>query len=84
MLKSTGIVRKIDELGRFVLPMEMRKMMGIEIKDPMEVYFDSETQSIILKQYKPGCVFCGSVDGTKLFKGHYVCKECVKGAKENI
>ncbi|HAH96722.1 MAG TPA: AbrB family transcriptional regulator, partial [Firmicutes bacterium] len=54
MLKSTGIVRKIDELGRFVLPMEMRKMMGIEIKDPMEVYFDSETQSIILKQYKPG------------------------------
>jgi len=59
-LKATGIVRKIDNLGRLVLPKELRKTMNIDIKDPMEIYVDND--KIILKKYQPACIFCGSSD----------------------
>ncbi|HBP64863.1 MAG TPA: AbrB family transcriptional regulator, partial [Desulfosporosinus sp.] len=58
MMKSTGIVRKVDELGRIVLPMELRRTLGIAEKDAMEIYVDQE--KIILKKYEPACVFCGN------------------------
>jgi len=58
MMKATGIVRKVDELGRIVLPIELRRTLGIDEKDPLEIYVDQE--KIILKKYEPACVFCGN------------------------
>ena len=74
MMKSTGIVRRADELGRIVIPMELRKKMGIEEKDPMEIYV--EGNNIILRKYEPSCTFCGSCEDTILHKGKIICKKC--------
>lgn len=56
MLKSTGVVRKIDELGRIVIPMELRRTMDIHTGDPIAIFVDGE--SIILQKYQPGCFLC--------------------------
>jgi len=76
ILKSTGIVRKVDELGRVVIPIELRRTLGIDIKDPIEIYVDGE--SIILKKYQPACIFCDSADNVTVFKGKNVCADCIK------
>ena len=73
-MKSTGIVRKVDELGRIVLPIELRRTLGIEIKDALEISVDS--QYIILSKYEPSCVFCGSNKDVKAFKNKKVCAKC--------
>jgi len=75
MIKSTGIVRKVDELGRVVLPIELRRTLGISEKDPLEIYVDGE--KIILKKYEPACIFCGSAEDVQVFKGKNVCLECM-------
>jgi transcriptional pleiotropic regulator of transition state genes len=75
-MKATGIVRKVDELGRIVLPIELRRTLDIDIKDPLEIYVDGE--SILLKKYQPACVFCGSSDDIKQVKGKNICANCVK------
>ena len=83
-MKATGIVRKIDDLGRIVLPKELRKTMNIDVKDPVEIYVD-EDDKIILKKYQPACVFCGNAEDTIEYKGKIVCGECVdqmSGEKE--
>ncbi|MFW5998195.1 MAG: AbrB/MazE/SpoVT family DNA-binding domain-containing protein [bacterium] len=80
-MKSTGIVRKIDDLGRMVIPVELRKTMNINKKDPMEIYVDEE--KIILKKYEPACIFCGNADETFEFKGKTVCKDCLDDINEN-
>jgi transcriptional pleiotropic regulator of transition state genes len=74
-MKSTGIVRKVDELGRIVIPMELRRTLGIAEKDPVEIFVDGE--HIILRKYTPGCDFCGNVASvfTELH-GKLVCKSC--------
>ncbi|KUO52328.1 MAG: AbrB family transcriptional regulator [Desulfitibacter sp. BRH_c19] len=74
MLKATGIVRKVDDLGRIVIPIELRRTLGIDEKDGLEIYVDSE--KIVLKKYEPACVFCGSADNINNFKGKIVCSEC--------
>ncbi|MDK2802402.1 MAG: AbrB/MazE/SpoVT family DNA-binding domain-containing protein [Oscillospiraceae bacterium] len=74
-MKSTGIVRPVDELGRIVLPMELRKTFSIEKKDSLEIYVDNN--SIILKKYQPSCIFCTSSDGISDFKGKNLCNKCV-------
>ena len=61
-MKSTGIVRKVDELGRIVLPIELRRTLDIDVKDALEIYV--EGSQIILKKYEPACVFCGSLART--------------------
>lgn len=76
MLKSTGIVRKVDELGRVVIPIELRRTLGINVKDPLEIYVDGE--QIILKKYEPACIFCNSAEDVKTYKGKLICAECVK------
>jgi transcriptional pleiotropic regulator of transition state genes len=76
ILKSTGIVRKVDELGRVVIPIELRRTLGIDIKDPIEIYVDGE--SIILKKYQPACIFCDRADNVTVFKGKNVCADCIK------
>lgn len=79
-MKSTGIVRKVDELGRVVIPKELRRTMGIGMKDSLEIFVDGD--KIILRKYEPACVFCGSDDGVKVLKGKNVCKNCVQEMAE--
>ena len=79
-MKSTGIVRKVDELGRIVLPIELRRTLDIVEKDAIEIYVDGA--SIILKKYEPTCVFCGNADNVKLVKGKYVCADCLEEMKK--
>ena len=75
-MKSTGIVRKVDELGRVVIPIELRRTLGINIKDPLEIYVDAE--KIIFRKYEPTCVFCGNADDAVHFKNKMVCGNCVQ------
>lgn len=75
-MKSTGIVRKIDELGRVVLPMELRRTLNLNIKDSIEIYVEGE--QIILKKYEPCCIFCGEATNASYFKGKNVCESCKK------
>lgn len=75
-MKSTGIVRKVDELGRVVIPIELRRTLGIEEKDALEIYVDAE--KIILKKYEPACAFCGNAGNITHFKGKNVCMDCAK------
>lgn len=74
MIKSTGITRKVDELGRIVLPMELRNKLHIEEKDPLEIYVDGS--SIILKKYNPNCTFCGGTKNLVSFNDKLVCSKC--------
>lgn len=75
-MKSTGIVRKVDELGRIVLPIELRRTLGINEKDSLEVFVDAN--QIVLKKYEPACIFCGSADDIIVYKGKNICHECAK------
>ena len=81
-MKSTGIVRKVDELGRVVIPIELRRTLGIDEKDALEIYVDNER--IVLKKYEPACIFCNSAEDVQNFKGKLVCKSCVQAMMENI
>ena len=79
-MKTTGIVRKVDELGRIVLPIEMRRTLDIGEKDALEIYV--EGSSVILKKYKPSCVFCDATKDITVFKGKNICPKCLKELKE--
>ena len=74
-MKSTGIVRKVDELGRVVIPIELRRTLDIEVKDAWEIYVDVE--HIILKKYQPACIFCEYEKDVEVYKGKNVCKNCL-------
>lgn len=73
-MKSTGIVRKVDELGRVVLPIELRRTLDISPRDPLEIFIDEET--VILKKYQPACIFCGQASNVEPFKGKNICPDC--------
>jgi transcriptional pleiotropic regulator of transition state genes len=73
-MKSTGIVRKIDDLGRMVIPIELRKTMSINKKDPMEIFVDGEM--VILRKYEPACIFCGNADDIIEYEGRTICGIC--------
>ncbi len=75
-MKSTGIVRKVDELGRIVLPIELRRTLNIAEKDALEIYVDGE--SILLKKYEPACIFCGNAKDVQVYKGKNICAECIR------
>ncbi len=79
-MKATGITRKVDELGRVVLPIKLRRTLGIDIKDALEIYVDGK--DIILRKYSPGCTFCGSLDDVGTYKGKPICKRCAAGIAE--
>jgi len=78
-MKATGIVRKVDELGRIVLPIELRRTLNIEIKDPIEIYVDGDY--ILLKKYEPACVFCGNAKDVQRVHDKNVCSNCIKELK---
>ncbi|MDU1421961.1 AbrB/MazE/SpoVT family DNA-binding domain-containing protein [Clostridium sporogenes] len=75
-MKSTGIVRRVDELGRIVIPKELRRTLNIEEGDGLEIY--TEGEQIILKKYAPACIFCGEAKEVINFKGKNICKICLK------
>ena len=75
-MKSTGIVRKLDELGRVVLPIELRRTMDLNIHDTVEIFVEGE--NIILKKYHPACIFCGDARDVTTFKGKLVCVNCLR------
>jgi len=79
-MKSTGIVRKVDELGRVVLPIELRRTLDIAEKDALEIYVDGPT--IILKKYEPACIFCGDAKDVIVYKGKNICPSCMKELKK--
>ena len=75
-MKSTGIIRKVDELGRVVIPIELRRVMGIEEKNSIEIYVDSDR--IILQKHEQSCVFCGSDDEVRYYKNKLICEDCLE------
>ncbi len=79
-MKSTGIVRKVDELGRVVLPIELRRTLDIAEKDALEIYVDGAT--IILKKYEPACIFCGDAKDVTVYKGKNICPACMRELKK--
>ena len=79
-MKSTGIVRKVDELGRIVLPIELRRTMDIAEKDAIEIYVDGA--SIILRKYEPTCIFCGESKNVINYRGKNICPNCLKEMKK--
>ena len=80
IMKSTGLVRKVDPLGRIVIPMELRKILGIKESNPMEIY--TEGDQIILKKYEPSCIFCGEGKDVINYKGKNICKHCLDEIKQ--
>lgn len=81
-MKSTGIVRKVDELGRIVLPIEMRRTLDIAERDALEIFVDGD--SIILRKYQPACIFCENTKDIINFKGKNVCPECISKLREKL
>ncbi len=73
-MTSTGIVRRIDSVGRFVLPIELRRTLQIEDNDSLEIFV--EDNAIILKKYQPACIFCGNARDVSSYKGKNVCDDC--------
>ena len=78
-MKSTGIVRKVDELGRVVLPIELRRTLDIAEKDALEIYVEGDM--VILKKYAPSCVFCGNTHGVTSYREKNVCAACLRELK---
>lgn len=79
-MKETGIVRKVDELGRIVLPIELRRTLDIAEKDALEIYVDGD--AIMLKKYAPSCVFCGDTKSVTRYKDKNICKNCLQALKQ--
>ena len=79
-MKSTGIVRRMDELGRVVIPIEIRNQFNIAEKDPMEIYVDGS--SIVLKKFEPNCIFCGNTKNLLEYKDKLICEKCSKKISE--
>ena len=73
-MKSTGIIRKVDELGRVVFPIEIRNKFEIAEKDPIEIYV--EGSSIVLKKFEQNCIFCGSTKDLVEYKDKLICSKC--------
>ena len=81
-MKATGIVRKVDELGRVVIPIELRNKFNINVKDPIEIFVDSS--SIILKKYEPNCIFCGNSKNLVNYNDKLVCEKCIDKLQKQV
>lgn len=79
-MKSSGIVRKIDGLGRIVLPIETRRMLDIEPRDGVEIFLDKDM--VILKKYQPSCIFCGDADNITYYRDKRICRNCLADLKK--
>jgi len=79
-MRDTGIVRRVDELGRIVIPMELRRTLGIKVKDPLSISMDGE--QIIIEKYRDACALCGSEDDVMMVKDRAVCSKCIADIKK--
>ena len=75
-MKSIGIVRRVDELGRIVLPIELRRTLDIREKDTLEIFV--EGSQVVLKKYRPTCIFCDSARDISVFRGKNICPKCLR------
>ena len=80
-MKASGIIRNVDPLGRVVIPKEIRKVMGINEGDPIEIV--KVNNDIVMRKYSKGCIFCGNDKAVVKFRDVLVCKECKKAIKED-
>ena len=78
-MKATGIVRKIDDLGRLVIPRELRRTLDWSVGDPMEVFV--EGGNVVIKKYEPACIFCREASGVSKYKEKNICKKCMDELK---
>ena len=78
-MKSTGVTRQIDELGRFVLPVEIRRALNINLKDYLEIHVEND--SIVLRKFLPSCLFCGNAEDNVMFEGKRICRACLEKLK---
>lgn len=74
-MESIAIVREMDSMGRLVIPVEIRKILGISVQGPLELYVAEGF--IVLRAYNPGCVICGSMEGLKRLRDKNVCEKCI-------
>ena len=81
-MKSTGVVRKIDELGRIVLPISIRQNLGIAEHDPVEIFMEGDR--IILQKYQPACIFCETSGDVIFYNGKRVCSRCIEQIKRQF
>ena len=81
-MKSTGIIRKADKLGRIVIPMETRKLLDIKETDYLEIFTDDD--KIVLQKYQPACAFCNKTDDIVYFNGKRICYDCIEKLKESF
>lgn len=79
-MKSTGIIRKVDDLGRIVLPIELRRMLDIAERDELEIYIEND--HIILQKFEPACIFCGGSRGLIRYQEKNVCQDCIQRMSE--
>ena len=79
-MKTTGVIRQLDSLGRIVLPIELRRTLDIQTKDMLEILV--EGNSVILRKYEPNCHFCGSSSGLSSYRDKMICRRCLKELKE--
>jgi transcriptional pleiotropic regulator of transition state genes len=79
-MKATGMIRSLDQLGRIVIPIELRRVLDIAIGDGLEFY--SEEKAIVLKKYEPACIFCDNARDIKVYKGKNICSECYSQLKK--
>lgn len=79
-MKATGVVRPVDALGRVVIPIELRRNLGIQTDDSLEIFVDG--QYIMLKKYEPACIFCGSNDEMIQIRGKNICSKCIAEMKK--
>ena len=80
-MKSTGMVRQLDTLGRIVIPVELRRTMDLSLKDTLEIFVDGD--QIVLKKYHPACVFCNDARDVISYKGKLVCKKCMEELRKS-
>lgn len=74
-MKDTGVCKTIDDLGRIVIPKEIRKNLGFDIRSSVELYVEGD--SLIVKKAKDSCVFCGSEENITEYKGKIICQDCI-------
>ncbi len=78
-MKETGIIRRVDELGRIVLPIELRRNLDIAERDELEIYVDGD--NVILRKHEASCIFCDSSRGLYQYQGKHVCSGCIQALR---
>jgi AbrB family transcriptional regulator, transcriptional pleiotropic regulator of transition state genes len=79
-MKATGVVRKLDQLGRIVIPIEVRRGLDLAREDPIEIFVEGDC--IVLKKYLPSCIFCSDTQNVSIHKGKLVCNRCIAEMKK--